>query len=141
MSKFIEKLFKVTYCRIGVSKVKNAGVGVIAIRDIPKGVNPFNYVKHKCNYHHSKVVKLHRKEVKYAPPFLQKLIIDFISPDDKGYYSVPEDGFNSLDISFYMNHSGKPNVKAIEDECYFFAFVTTRNIKAGEELYIDYGKF
>ena len=36
---FLQALDTTTYCRIGVSKVH--GIGVRAIRDIPKGIDPF----------------------------------------------------------------------------------------------------
>ena len=41
--KIIHNLRNNVYCRISRSKIH--GVGVIAIKDIPKGINPFK----KCN--------------------------------------------------------------------------------------------
>ncbi len=35
----IKHLKNDVYCRLGVSKI--SGIGVIAIKDIPKGTNPF----------------------------------------------------------------------------------------------------
>ena len=45
---------------------------------------------------------------------------------------------NSLpDISFFLNHSDNPNIISINDGEFF---ETITDIKAGEELFIDYGE-
>jgi len=133
---FINKLNGVTYTRIGRSKIH--GVGVIAIRDIPEGTLPFRYVKNPINIYHEKTSKIHKDDLTQAPPYLKKLVKDFFFPDEKGYYEVPADGFNSLDISFYMNHSLTPNVDFVDNGTTFLEFVTNRKIKKGEELVINY---
>jgi SET domain-containing protein len=38
------------------------------------------------------------------------------------------------------NHSHEPNVEYVEDEADTIAFRALRNVKAGEELTIDYGE-
>jgi SET domain-containing protein len=49
---------------------------------------------------------------------------------------VPAHGFKVMDLSLFLNHSNTPNIISINDGDYF---ETTREIKAGEELFIDYG--
>lgn len=136
MSNFLDKLDSVTYARIGRSNIH--GVGVIAIRDIPEGTQPFRYVKNPINVYHEKTSRIHKDAVANAPPYLKKLVKDFFFPDEKGYYEVPTDGFNALDISFYMNHSTTPNIDFIDNGTTFLEFIANRKIKKGEELVIDY---
>ena len=62
------------------------------------------------------------------------MINDFYGTDGNFYY-IPSHGLNGNDISFYLNHSRKPNVLSKKgDE----NFLTLRKIKNGEELFLDY---
>lgn len=54
-----------------------------------------------------------------------------------GKYHISITGFNNIGIEFYVNHSEKPTM--IYDDT--GTLVTTRNVKAGEELTTDYGTF
>lgn len=121
-----------TYCRIMPSKTH--GVGVHAIKNIPKGVNPFKRLGKE-----TRPVKITEGEYKSLPAPVQKLIRDFSQKDD-GHWYVPDVGFNGIDVSFYLNHNTKPNVKICCDRetSYFVYFKTLREIKKGEELLIDY---
>jgi len=130
----LQHLKNETYCRLAPSKVQ--GVGVFAIRNIPKNTNPFQYAQTRCkNYN---IILLSQKEVNRLPKNIQKLVKDFLKPDEMGMYPVPENGFNDLDITFYMNFSKNPNIDIINDGCEFFSFITNRKIKKGEELFINY---
>jgi hypothetical protein len=64
-----------TYCRISRSKV--AGVGVIAIRDIPQGTNPFIHSKNNICGANSKSYNITKTELTKLPLETQKLIKDF----------------------------------------------------------------
>lgn len=55
--------------------------------------------------------------------------------DDDNYF-VPAEGFKKVDLSMFINHADEPNIISIDDGDYFEAIV---DIKAGEELVIDYG--
>ena len=116
------------YCRIGRSKIH--GVGVIAIRKIPKGTNPF---KKATDFN---LVRFKKTELKKLDPRVKKMIVDFLSLDREDIL-VPDTGLNALDISFHMNQSKKPNVIVGENEDFFAA----RNIQEGEELTVDYSTF
>lgn len=133
----LDNLKNDTFCRIGVSKIH--GVGVIAIKDIPKGTNPFKISSNVCQVYDS--IYLSEKEINQLNPNVTKIVKDFIAPNANGKYSVPYDGLNSLDISFYMNHSLKNNIGVIDDQCEFVLFITNRLIKKGEELTINYNDF
>jgi SET domain-containing protein len=69
------------------------------------------------------------------------MVTDFIAPNSDGSYSVPSQGLNALDVGFYMNHSSQPNVAVVHDPRYHYTqFVTSRDVAAGEELFIDYDR-
>ena len=133
----IDNLKNDIYCRIGISKI--SGVGVIAIRNIPKGINPFKMTKGKCLKYRS--INVTKKDIINLSPDVQKLVTDFISPNDDLTYSIPSNGLNSLDISFYMNHSKNNNIDVLETKCDYLEFVTNIKIKKGDELTINYNDY
>ena len=122
------------YCRIGVSQIH--GVGVIAIRDIPKNINPFKM----ANHYKEKTVTLTQKDLNNIPKEVNKMIYDFVAPVD-GVYDIPLHGLNSMDITFYMNHCENNNVKIVDTGGSYLSFITKRNIKKGEELTINYNDY
>lgn len=108
------------------------GIGVFAIRDIPKGCRDM-FSKPDAN---DKWVLLTKQEVEELPEHSQRLIINYCLFDETHYY-VPDYGFKKIDVCLFLNHSDTPNVQSIDDGEYF---ETLRAIKAGEELVIDYGE-
>ena len=127
-----------TYVRIMTSKLH--GVGVFAIKDIPKGALPFQYTNSKCGI--NKFTKIHKDKLEGIDKSVIKMLDDFLGLDKDGFYDVPAEGLNSLDVSFYMNYSDKPNIDiTYDDKCNFAIFKTNRVIKKGEELLINYNKF
>ena len=104
------------------------GVGVFAIRDIPKNTNPF------LNCRKVRWFKFTKKEISKLPSEVAKMIKEFYGTDGNFHY-IPSHGLNGNDISFYMNHSRKPNIwsKGGDEK-----FLTLRWIKRGEELFLDY---
>lgn len=124
--RLLKKLAK-TYCRIGSSKV--SGVGVIAIRNIPKDTNIFYGVPqdHWLNFTW--------KEMSGLDKGILAAVDDFFVTNKKGIIEIPFCGLNGINVSFFLNHSAKPNVKTIDGG---ENFVTKRKIKKGEELTLDY---
>ena len=114
------------YARIGRSRVH--GVGVIAIRDIPKGTYMFRDEDER-------VVWVPRSRVRRLAPEFRALYEDFgmLSGDRLG---VPS-SFNRLSVGWYLNHSAAPNCEADPDGRFF----ALRRIRAGEELTADYHTF
>ena len=115
------------YTRLKPSSVH--GVGVFAIRDIPKGINVFGS-------DNSEMVWLSKGDIKNVDPEVKKLYDDFcvIKGDE---YGCPEN-FNGLTISWYINESkGNPNVQCTKD----YDFISLRDIKKGEELLINYADY
>ena len=131
--KFINNL-KNTYCRIKSSKIN--GVGVFAIREIPKNIDPF------LGSGLQKWYKIEEKDYKKMDKEIIKMIDDFfVIEEDKSVY-VPECGLNGIDISYFLNDSKKPNLKIIGDgKNEAVGFKTLRKIKKGEELSVSYSTF
>jgi SET domain-containing protein len=101
------------------------GIGVFAIRDIPKETYVFRGDSDEMVWVKASVTKRLDKEVK-------KLYRDFCVLRD-GNYGCPRN-FNLLTPAWYVNHSEKPNLAANEN----FDFYSTRRIKKGEELTLSY---
>jgi SET domain-containing protein len=114
---------------VGLKASTIHGIGVFALVDIPKG----------CKTMFSKGMgewlKLTYEEVKKLPQQSVDLIENFCLYDEEGYF-VPEYGFKLMDLVVYLNHSDAPNIISVDEGAYF---ETLQDIKAGEELLVDYG--
>lgn len=118
-----------TYCRLGLSKIE--GIGVFAIRDIPKNIDIFfGIAKQRCC--HFKIIELAKLD-----QAILKMIDDFSRVEAEDVF-IPEYGLNGMDISYYLNHSNRPNVKTINGGS---AFITNRKVKKGEELTASYNSY
>ncbi len=106
------------------------GIGVFAVREIPAG----------CREMFSKEMgewtTVSRKEVDALPAYARDLVENYCLYDEARYF-IPARGFKTIDISLFLNHSGTPNIISVNDGEYF---ETTREIKKGEELFVDYGE-
>jgi SET domain-containing protein len=110
------------------------GVGVFAIRPIPKGTDPFK----NCDPF-GDVLEIPEKELAQskAPASVKTLVRDFCALQN-GIYFVPDYGIDAIDKSYYLNHSNKPNLTTKDRG---ETFVALRNIKKGEELTTSYDLF
>ena len=128
------------YCRIGVSNTH--GVGVIAIKDIPKNTNPF---KNLSDYKKEKIITLSKDDLKDVNKNVVKILGDFFNGanSNSDSYHILYDGPNYMNISYYMNHSDNPNIIPVNipELSNYYSFIALRDIKEGEELTFDYGKF
>lgn len=126
-----------TFCRLRRSSIH--GVGLFAIREIPKGVNPFKRVSPIDNI----IVDVSEEEVESLPLEIKDYIKNFFAKDDRNNYPVLGNGLNALDITFFLNHSDTPNVTS--DEEYvpldtYCPYKTLRKIEKGEELTQNYNE-
>ena len=134
----IKNLEKDIYCRIQASKTH--GVGVFAIKDIPKGTYPYKTTYGNCSK--SRHINISSDDIKKVPKGVIKILDDFIGLDEDNKYSIPISGINTLDISFYMNHDKKNNIDIVDNlNCGFVLFRANKLIKKGKELFINYDKF
>ncbi|MBY0490150.1 MAG: SET domain-containing protein [Gemmatimonadaceae bacterium] len=109
-----------------------AGVGVFAIRDIPKGCRDMFSPPGADD----EFVAVPRALIDAEPPHVRALVENYCLYDETTYW-VPRDGFRRLDCSLFLNHSDTPNVVSVDDGAYFEAL---RDIAMGEELLVDYGE-
>jgi SET domain-containing protein len=115
-----------TYVQLKPSPV--SGIGVFAIRDIPKGCREM-FTKDSGEW-----IKVPMDETDQLPNCIQQLIVTYCAYDDQNYY-IEKNGFKKMDLSNFVNHSDAPNIVSINDGEFFEACV---DIKLGEELLIDY---
>jgi SET domain-containing protein len=123
----LKDLQQSTYVMIKPSPLH--GIGVFAIKDIPKGT------KDIFSQGVGEWIKLTIAEVEVLPKHSRDLVENHCL-FDSDYYFVPDYGFKLVDLVIYLNHSEKSNVVSINDGEFFEAIV---DIKAGEELLVDYG--
>ncbi len=119
-----------TWVMINPSPIE--GIGVFALCDIPKGCRDM-FSKPDKN---DTWIHLSRTEVAVLPSHSKFLIENYCLYDDENYF-VPDHGFKKIDLVVFLNHSDAPNIISINDGDYFEAI---RDIRAGEELLIDYGE-
>jgi len=124
-NKILQHLQNDVYCRLGVSSVH--GIGVFAIRAIPKGKEPFRCLLSR------KSIRLKKEEIGDLPHAVKKQIKRFCYYDDR-HIHIPVSGLNVLDYALYVNHSKIPNVGMTHSGDY----ETLRPIRKGEELFLDY---
>ena len=105
--KLYEHLLSQVYCKLGVSPLH--GIGVFALRDIPKGTQPLNSMVSK------KEIKFSRIELKKVPSSVRKHLASFCLVE-KGRVFAPEIGMNAVNLSIYLNHSKTPNLRFNEKD-------------------------
>lgn len=115
------------YARIRPSKIH--GVGVFAIRDVPKGSKIFAEDDSELIWMKRSALKLDE-----LPQDIRRLYEQFCLIKDKGEtYGCPK-SFNLMTVAWYLNHSKTPNVGCDKD----YVFFALRDIRNGEELTADY---
>jgi SET domain-containing protein len=127
---FLQSLSDV-YVRLGATE---HGVGVVAIRTIPKGTDPFK----NCDPFGS-IIEIPEDEFESAdaPEEAKQLVRDFCALQD-GVYFVPDYGIDAIDKSFFLNHSDTANMETSDRG---ETFVAARDILPGEELTANYGEY
>ena len=123
----LKELANSTYVMIKPSPLH--GIGVFAIRDIPKGTSNI-FSRGVGDW-----IKVSKDEVDGLPQHSKDLIENHCLFDED-FYFIPDYGFKLLDLVIYLNHSDTPNVISLNDGEEFEAI---RDIANGEELLVDYG--
>jgi SET domain-containing protein len=123
----LEELANNTWVKLQPSPTH--GIGVFAVRDIPEGCTAM------FSQEMGEWVTVPRSEVNALPQHAKELVENFCLYDEQHYF-IPAQGFKSIDLSLFLNHSEKPNIISVNDGEYFKA---VQSIKRGEELLIDYG--
>jgi SET domain-containing protein len=122
----ITELTDNTYAMLKPSPVH--GIGVFAIRDIPKGCRSI------FSKGHGEWIKMPVSEIEKLPSHSRELVETYCLYDEHNYY-VPDYGFKVMDMVNYLNHSFSPNIISINHGEEFEAMT---DIPAGAELLINY---
>lgn len=119
------------YTRLRPSRIHKGGVGVFAICNIKKGTRIFPDDT-------ARMIRVAKRSLKNLPNQLRKLYDDFPAIINGGKLYLCPKSFNLLTVAWYINES-KTNPNVICDASYdFFAL---RDIRAGEELSVDYDTY
>ena len=129
-AELLAELSNNTYVMLKPSPIE--GVGVFAIADIPKGCRTM-FSKPDAD---DEWITITKKEIEALPAPAQFLVGNYCLYDEENYF-VPTRGFKKMDLALFINHADTPNIISINDGDYFEAI---RDIKAGEELLVDYGE-
>lgn len=121
-------LADVAATRIGLAPSAIHGVGVFALADIPAGTADLFAPPRPW-------VPVPEAAVSGLPPHARRLVETYCLWD-AGRYFLPPHGFRVVDLATFLNHSDDPNLSQEDGGDWF---VTTRDVKAGEELTLDYG--
>ncbi len=106
------------------------GVGVFAVRGIPAGC------KEMFSAAMGEWVTVPRNQINALPQHAKNIVENYCLYDEENYF-VPAQGFKAMDLCLFLNHSDTPNIISVNDGEYFEAI---REIKMGEELFVDYGE-
>lgn len=123
----LQQLNHYTYAMIRPSPIH--GIGVYAIRDIPKGTRGI------FSTGIGDWIKISKEEVHALPAHTKNLIETYCLYDEENYF-IPDYGFKVVDLVIFLNHSDEPNIISLnhgED------FEAINDIAVGEELIINYG--
>ncbi|HEX7903796.1 MAG TPA: SET domain-containing protein [Chitinophagaceae bacterium] len=124
----LQELSQETYIMLKPSPLD--GIGVFALRDIPKGCRNI-FSKNIGEW-----IKLPIKDVETLPDHSRNMVETYCLYDEDHYF-VPDYGFKVMDMVNYLNHSATPNVLSVNDGEYFEAL---EDIAAGTELLVNYGQ-
>lgn len=122
----LQELARETWVALKPSPVH--GIGVFAIRDIPKGCRTI------FSQNVGEWIKLPVADVDKLPDHSRSLVETYCLYDEEHYY-VPDYGFKVMDMVNYLNHSSTPNIISVKDGEYFETIV---DISLGSELLVNY---
>lgn len=123
----LKELAEETFITLRPSTVH--GIGVFALRDIPKGCKTI-FSRNVGNW-----IKVPIQDIEQLPEASRNLVETYCLYDETDYY-LPDYGFKVMDMVNYLNHSSDPNVISVNDGEYFESL---RDIAEGEELFVNYG--
>jgi len=136
--KLLQNLKEDVLCKVGVSKIN--GVGLIAIKDIPKDTTIFNLSNYLSE--RDELVDISEKEISSLDDEVVDLIKTYAAVSHLGTYAIHENGLNNINIVYYLNHSNDPNIRIkIDKDTKPYQcpnFVAIKDIKKGEELTENY---
>jgi hypothetical protein len=152
-AELLDHLSHKLHVRIGTSP--REGAGVIAMHDIPPNTVIFhplpNLLSEGCQHEQNQMVTLEEHEVEALPPVVRAMFKGFVSMagSERRYITDPH-GLAGMTVGDFLNHAAPPNdnvgVTMVQRPnsapgMLTSAFTTSRLVRAGEELLIDYCVF
>ena len=145
-TELLDHLAHASYVKLAPSGV--AGVGVVAVVDIPPGTDPFIAPNTHLRGREWSVV-LSADDLRRIPAAVAEHVLSFHDSQQDGRVGVNATAMVSMDASWYLNHGSDPNVEPHTDQDRvdearregrqaFNSYRTTRRVRAGEELLLDY---
>lgn len=128
----ISSLKEKTFCRLQPSKIH--GVGVFAIKKIPKNTDPFLF-----SFHHSEsFIRLTKDDLIGLDEGVMNMLDAYSADTDDEHYDLPAQGINRIMLENYINSSKDFNLNLVEAQySEFYRFIANRDIEIGEELTLD----
>ena len=139
MNKLIQYLKNEIWFRTGPSSIH--GVGLFAIRDIPKGTD----IMVEFDGKGKTLFSVEKAKMQDIHPNVRQLWNDYWANDDIWQQIYLPPNYKQVHI-FYINHSDNPNghlVSFVQSSLWkphHAEFITNKDIKEGEEIYSDYNK-
>ena len=127
-TELINELMHHTFVMLKPSPVQ--GIGVFAVTEIKKGQRQI-FSNDKSEW-----ISISKNEVHALPAHSRAIIENYCLYDEENYF-VPEYGFKMADLVIFLNHDDHPNIASINEG---EDFIALRDIREGEELFIDYGQ-
>jgi len=128
----LRRLKDQAFCRIQPSE--SHGVGVFAIKEIPAHISPWVTSNHHLG---DSPHFISNQDLKKLDLSIKDMLLDYNLKENQGVYISPHE-LEMIHITQFLNASKNPNLDFLFDTT--GEFVTNREIKAGEELTVDYQK-
>ena len=130
----LEVLQRLKRTKARLESTETHGVGLFSVQPIKAGENIFEHERPLQS------VDISAADVEKLPIPIREMIKDYFVPTDTGNYPILDSGLNDLNITFYMNHSDKPNMMLHDDGegKGYQQFIALRDISVGEELTYTY---
>src|SRR6476620_7568161 len=117
-SELLRKVLANCYCRLETSPIH--GIGVFAVRNIPRGTNPFGTL---LKYSRPGYVGITDEELDALPLKLSCMIRALFIPTEGKMY-LPTSGTNVVYLVSYLDHSSNPNLRTNDG----FNFFTRKRV-------------
>ena len=132
MNKLIQYLKNEIWFRAGPSGIH--GVGLFAIRDIPKGTDIMVEFDGKGKTYFS----IEKAQMQDIHPNVRRLWKDYWQNNDIWQHIYLPPNYKRIHI-FYVNHSDKPNCD-LNCGINHLSLITNKDIKEGDEIFEDYNR-
>ena len=126
-AEFLRRVVANCHCRLAPSPIHS--IGVFAIRDIPRGKDPFNTL---LKYARPGYVRMAIAELDALPPKLREMICALFVPAD-GEMWLPNCGTNFVYLKSYLNHSTTP-ILCAKDGYHFISLSTAVRFTASKPI-------